>query len=240
MMKYSSSIGYALVFMLVTACGTPTEFMSQSGETEETGSTVAYDESYVFTPSTRAVNGAQKTQDQKLASIKANLPRLKSAKPSGVKLQPCPAGVDQACLDALLLAFSNSKFVKSMATYSRGSLSYIQNGNNAVKYVGVAQQPAVNTGFTLTESSLKQDQFSLATPISAAIGDLFISSKAPAAGIGAFAVLTDQSSIAGIAGGFAGADVTGWIEGAFYCYLQVVNGTPTGACVPVPVASGGW
>lgn len=223
-MKYMSWLGYAVIIALAGACGAKNETAGESSEA-----------------SRNAVSFKSKSLSNVRANIQKDLGRIaNNAKAMGIAANSCPAGLDQACLDALFMALNNSRLIKSIATFSQTRVGVLQNGVSYSVYNATAAQPAVNTGFTLTRSTFEQKQGQLAVPWSGGSGELFLSNAQPQAGIGLFVTLTNKTSLAGIAGGFAGADVTGWIEGAFYCYLDNTTGTPAGACVVVPITSGGW
>lgn len=223
-MKNMSWLGYMVIIALVGACG------AKNQNNEETSEGTR-----------NAVNFKSKNLTQARAGIQKDLNRISSsARSMNVAAQSCPAGLDQACLDALFMALNNSRLIKSIATFSQTRVGVLQNGTSYTVYNAAASQPAVNTGFTLNRSTFEQKAPQLAVPWSGGSGELFLSNAQPQAGIGLFVTLTNKSNLFGIAGGFAGADVTGWVEGAFYCYLDNTTGTPTGACAVVPITSGGW
>ncbi len=232
------ALGYLTVAALAAACGERGNQTELANDTSRGASQI----SVAPTPTPAPSNGDAEVQSQ----IQSSIPRLKvRAKALNVRAQACPTGVSKECLDALLLALANSRVLKGRALFAQMGLGYLSNGKDFMVYGGAATQPSYNTGFKIVRSEYKKGTATKPVGnLSAAVGDLLFTSPAPAGIVGAFGAITDGASLAGIAGGFAGADVTGWIEGAFYCYLagSSVSGTgsPVGACVSIPITSGGW
>lgn len=222
-MKNLSWLGYALMVVVLGACGAK----KQATETSD------------------ATRTAVSLKSKNLGTIKANLQKdmgriSNYARSMNVGAQSCPAGLDHECLDALYMALNNSRMIKSIATFSQARVGLVQNGVTRTLYNATATQASIGAGFVLRSSEFNQYDLQSVSAFSGGSGELFLSNAQPQAGIGLFVTLTNKTSLFGIAGGFAGADVTGWVEGAFYCYLDNTTGTPTGACAVVPVTSGGW
>lgn len=230
--RTSKALGYLLAAVLAAACGKPGPTPESSGDARgavESGS------SPTPSPTPAPTEGPR----SKLSEVKAR------ARAMSLRAQACPSGVSKECLDALFLALSNSRLIKSRATFGQIGIGFLSKGTDYMVYNGVAQQPSYNVGFTLKKSSyVKSTAKTPVGTLSAAVGDILYTSPAPQGLAGAFGAVTDGQNLAGIAGAFAAADVTGYVYAGFYCYLTSAalsgTGAPVGACVSVPVTSGGW
>ncbi len=178
------------------------------------------------------------------------LPALTSAPASAGSLsvqripnrQVCPAGYTEECLNSTLLALGNSPILKWTTIGLEGSLQVVKGGKTKMKWKGSATQPSYGAGYTLKSSSFSESSVNMSLPITGAGGHLTLLSNYPAAAIGGFVTITDGSSFAGIAGGFAGISPQGYITGAFGCGFssKSLDGVPIAECFAIPLSAIGW